>query len=99
MVDKVTFRRINANYPMQQIKEAPEEDPDSDEEKGKAGDAAAAERVSESKLTDDDLLLASPIVYGFSFADKLWCKLPCTVSLFDLNALVSGVQCESHRTN
>ena len=25
-------------------------------------------------ISDEDLLLASPLVYGFSLADKLWCK-------------------------
>jgi len=30
-------------------------------------------------LTDEQLVLASPLVYGFSLADKLWCKI---LSLF-----------------
>lgn len=25
------------------------------------------------ELTEDELLLTSPIVYGFSFGDKQWC--------------------------
>ena len=26
----------------------------------------------ESSLTDEELMLASPIVYGFSLSDKIW---------------------------
>ena len=26
------------------------------------------------ELTDEDLLIASSLVYGFSLADKIWCK-------------------------
>ena len=26
------------------------------------------------ELTTDELLLTSPVVYGFSFADKQWCE-------------------------
>ncbi|KIJ53579.1 hypothetical protein M422DRAFT_241814 [Sphaerobolus stellatus SS14] len=29
-------------------------------------------QLTSSELTEDDLLIASPIVYGFSLADKLW---------------------------
>ena len=25
-------------------------------------------------MTDEEFLLASPIVYGFSLSDKIWCK-------------------------
>ena len=28
------------------------------------------------ELTDEELLLTSPIVYGFSFSDKQWCEYP-----------------------
>jgi hypothetical protein len=28
-----------------------------------------------AELTDEDLMLASTTVYGFSFSDKTWCKL------------------------
>jgi hypothetical protein len=31
-------------------------------------------------LTEDELLIASPILVGFSLADKLWCKHFCHVS-------------------
>ena len=28
----------------------------------------------EAPLTDEELLLASPILYGFSLSDKIWCE-------------------------
>ena len=28
------------------------------------------------ELTNEELLLTSPIVYGFSFSDKQWCEYP-----------------------
>jgi len=34
----------------------------------------SATRPAVSELTEEELLIASPIVYGFSLADKLWCK-------------------------
>ena len=34
----------------------------------------AKHQEEEPPLMDEDLLLASPIVYGFSLADKIWCK-------------------------
>lgn len=33
---------------------------------------ALPKRVGAESLTDDELLFASPIVYGFSLSDKLW---------------------------
>ncbi len=33
---------------------------------------ALPNRIGAESLTDDELLLASPIVYGFSLSDKLW---------------------------
>ncbi len=32
--------------------------------------------VDKRDLTDEELLLTSPIVYGFSFSDKQWCEYP-----------------------
>ena len=34
--------------------------------------ASAAANVETRELTEEELLLTSPIVYGFSFADKQW---------------------------
>ena len=39
--------------------------------------AAAADSSWEVRdLTDEELILTSPIVYGFSFSDKQWCECP-----------------------
>ena len=34
------------------------------------------------ELTDEELLLTSPIVYGFSFSDKHWCELSSSWTYF-----------------
>lgn len=38
-------------------------------------------------MRDEDLILASPLVYGFSLADKLWSKI---VSLLSLNSRIKA---------
>lgn len=45
-----------------------------------AGTAKQEQCVDAKELTDDILMLTTPIVYGFSLADKTWCKL-CISSL------------------
>lgn len=43
-------------------------------------------------LKDEDLLLASPLVYGFSLTDKLWSEILILALLaLDFNMLRSGV--------
>ena len=34
-------------------------------------------RSSAELLTDDELIVASPIVYGFSLNNRRWCKCRC----------------------
>ena len=48
-----------------------------------AGTAKQEQCVDAKELTDDILMLTTPIVYGFSLADKTWCKL-CISSGFGL---------------
>ena len=36
----------------------------------------APTKNEELELKDEDLLLASPILYGYSLTDKIWCTLP-----------------------
>lgn len=31
-------------------------------------------KPEEEELSDEELMLASPVLYGFSLSDKLWCK-------------------------
>lgn len=33
------------------------------------------------ELTEEELLIASPVLMGFSLADKLWCEYPFTLVL------------------
>jgi hypothetical protein len=35
-------------------------------------------RLGASELTDDDLLLAPPLLYGFSLSNKKWSAFPAT---------------------
>ena len=34
----------------------------------------ARQKSIDVEITEDELLLASPVVYGFSLSDKIWCK-------------------------
>ena len=43
-------------------------------------DHALPNRFGAESLTDAELLLASPIVYGFSLSDKLW-RESCVVAI------------------
>ncbi|KAH7106087.1 P-loop containing nucleoside triphosphate hydrolase protein [Auriculariales sp. MPI-PUGE-AT-0066] len=65
MIDIGSFKKINPNYPLPSVKgSGDDENLHSDE------DVDANSR--EIELTDEQLLVASPIIYGFSLSDKLW---------------------------
>jgi hypothetical protein len=50
-------------------------------------DVVGKPKVEKRELDDDDLLIASPIVYGFSLSDKVWREYPPSfVTLFTLIA-------------
>ncbi|EMD36703.1 hypothetical protein CERSUDRAFT_114643 [Gelatoporia subvermispora B] len=85
MVDRANFRKLNPNYDLPTVKtdSGPGMNGNNFDEngnmiidpnshvptlrvQGKAAETAAAE------ITEDELLLTSPIVYGFSLSDKLW---------------------------
>ena len=46
-------------------------------------------RHTPESLTEDELLLASPIVYGFSFADKLWRQYPRIIHFHSIAMLTT----------
>lgn len=48
----------------------------------------------ETAMTENDFLLTTPTVYGFSLSDKLWREhsLSCEFIISDVS-LYSGVQC------
>jgi hypothetical protein len=94
MIDKETFKRINPNYPVTEVKGnvsgivAPVSDMDeSDVEEGTPRSATDnPDAYILDTLSDDDLLLASPILYGFSLSDKLWLEFDVEqVSTFEWN--------------
>jgi hypothetical protein len=39
-------------------------------------DVAGKGKVEKRELEETDLLIASPVVYGFSLADKIWREFP-----------------------
>ena len=47
-------------------------------------DVAGKTKVETRELEETDLLLASPVVYGFSLADKMWREFSLTFPLCDL---------------
>jgi hypothetical protein len=72
MIDKVTFARINPNSYIQDIKKFKStlvSDCGPGEER-KTDDGDTVQDV----IPDEELLLATPLVYGFSLSDKMWRK-------------------------
>ena len=69
-----TFADTVPNYPMlpRVSKNLAGQDIDRHAQRSQARLAEADMR----ELTDEELLLTSPIVYGFSFSDKQWCEYP-----------------------
>ena len=73
MIDKVTFRRINSNYPIPQLKDTASNDYYEDDE-GNEMVVDNMEPVVAERLSERDLVLATPVLYGFSLTDKMWRK-------------------------
>ena len=57
----------------------------------------------ELPLTDEELLLASPILYGFSFTEKLWSEYPHHRTAFTstllLTVVFSGIRCRERESD
>ncbi|KDQ08103.1 hypothetical protein BOTBODRAFT_139298 [Botryobasidium botryosum FD-172 SS1] len=74
MIDKETFKRINPNYPVQDIKgnvAGVLHDESSDDAQDDEVFSYGTTHITD-ELTPDELLLTSPILYGFSLTEKLW---------------------------
>ncbi|KAI5840555.1 hypothetical protein DFP73DRAFT_482409 [Morchella snyderi] len=84
MIDPSTFRRINPNYRMSPVKETLHSstnslgnDDDSENENDDDDDYCGGglkEDLIPEEMTEEELLLCSPTVLGFSFGDKLWAE-------------------------
>ncbi|KAG0129740.1 hypothetical protein HOY82DRAFT_487773 [Tuber indicum] len=83
MVDPSTFRRINPNYRMSPVKEsashtspgaANAEDDSENENEDEDEDCGGGDDEEDEEMTEEQLLLCSPTVLGFSFGDKLWAE-------------------------
>ncbi|THG95113.1 hypothetical protein EW026_g6481 [Hermanssonia centrifuga] len=83
MIDRACFRRLNPNYQFPVIKqEVPEASHDYDPSIHSVDpnrgiptlrvQMKVAEEEEETALTEDELILAPAILYGFSLADKMW---------------------------
>lgn len=80
MIDAAYFRKVNPNFPIARLESFPfglENDlpiapPLSPTETGEVKDAD----VDVDEMKDEDLLICSPVVYGFSLEDKLWGEQP-----------------------
>ncbi|KAH8080729.1 P-loop containing nucleoside triphosphate hydrolase protein [Cristinia sonorae] len=86
MVDRGNFKRLNPNYDLPVIKAPPPPPPPA--QGGFPGNmtppdpnrgiptlrvqVATQQEEEVKEMTDDELMLTSPTVYGFSLADKLW---------------------------
>jgi hypothetical protein len=73
MVDAAMFQEINPNYTRPSIFKS-----DNSVDVWLIGDkldeSAMETSINLDALTDEDLLICSPTVLGFSLNDKLWCK-------------------------
>ncbi|EJU02297.1 P-loop containing nucleoside triphosphate hydrolase protein, partial [Dacryopinax primogenitus] len=77
MIDKKTFKRINANYPIPTVEGSKDSEEDSygyrrDDDEFDEEDNEREEILLVNELNDDQLMLTTPIVYGFSLVDKVW---------------------------
>ena len=68
---------------------------DIDRHAQRANAVVVADPSTDRELTEEELLLTSPIVYGFSFADKQWCECFLCVFLALSLALFSDGICSA----
>ncbi|KAI0672077.1 P-loop containing nucleoside triphosphate hydrolase protein [Trametes maxima] len=72
MIDRKTFADTVPNYPMLPRVKKSLSGQDIDRHARRAAGVTGAVDPDARELTEDELLLTSPIVYGFSFSDKQW---------------------------
>ncbi|KAI0634500.1 P-loop containing nucleoside triphosphate hydrolase protein [Trametes polyzona] len=72
MIDRKTFADTVPNYPMLPRVTKTLSGQDIDRHARRAATNAAIPDADARELTDEELLLTPPIVYGFSFTDKQW---------------------------
>ena len=77
-----TFADVVPNYPMLPRVSKDLAGQDIDRHAARARGVAPGTGTDSRPLTEEELLLTSPIVYGFSFGDKQWCESPPLSSAF-----------------
>jgi hypothetical protein len=80
MIDKATFARINPNSYITDIKKFRST---TISNCGPGGEYRMDDGSAPKMVPDEELLLATPLVYGFSLADKMWRTsfVPCSPTL------------------
>jgi hypothetical protein len=86
MVDAQLFQKMNPNYARPSINIPQERLEDSglsfwQVDEFEISDLVKINKVDPEEANDNDLLLCSPTVLGFSLNDKLWCKYPSSLFL------------------
>lgn len=77
MIDRDTFAKTLANYVFPIVSKAlTGEDIDKHPRKFGASQANTQkiDKTPEPELSNQELMLASPVVYGFSLTEKQWCE-------------------------
>ncbi len=91
MVDAAFFRKINPNYSRPRITEAADMEPTDfsllmfDESKSEPDHQVQSNGKGPADMKENDLLICSPTVYGFSFNDKIWGEMLLPVARLQLN--------------
>ena len=77
-----TFADTVPNYPMLPRVTKNLAGQDIDRHAQRANATVVVDATSDRDLTGEELLLTSPIVYGFSFSDKQWCESSFFLGIF-----------------
>ncbi len=91
MVDAAFFRKINPNYSRPRITEAADMEWNDfsllmfDESKSEPDHQVQSNGKGPADMKENDLLICSPTVYGFSFNDKIWGEMLLPVARLQLN--------------
>ena len=83
-----TFADTVPNYPMLPRVTKNLAGQDIDRHAQRANATVVVDATLDRELTDDELLLTSPIVYGFSFSDKQWCACRIFLEIFSCGIFI-----------
>jgi len=91
MVDAARFREVNPNYARPRIDGLAKQDTSSEGwlilGSDKQSDEVKSNGLDPEEMQEDDLLICSPTVFGWSFGNKQWCK---HIALLQFNVEVTN---------